>query len=137
MKKTSLKLASLALVILMVACLLATISSCSKSNPNAPFLGIYAGNTTFVSTGSYGPDTVTISAGGTSDAIVIVEKKYGASVTGTVAGTSLTIPTQTISISGGNYPVSGRGALSGNALTITFTETILGVNYNIVFSGSK
>jgi hypothetical protein len=135
MKNSFMKLSSLALVIMVVACSLAFISSCSKTDPNAAFLGTYAGN---LSGGSNGPDTVVVSSGSSTSAVTILERKNGATFTGTVSGNTLNIPTQPVNVALNSYSGSGTGALSGNTLTINYTLTITGLGpVNYVFVGSK
>ena len=135
MKKTFAKLTSLAIVVVIATGALSTISSCSKTNPNAAFIGTFAGNTT--SNNNSNPDTVVVSAGNSSTAVTLLERKSGVVLTGTVAGTTLTIPSQNVSIAGGTYPVSGSGGLSGNTLTVSSTATIVGVQATSVFTGTK
>jgi hypothetical protein len=137
MKNSFLKLSSLAFIIMVVAGSLTFISSCSKStpNPNAAFLGTYAGN---LSGGSNGPDTLVVSSGSSTSGVTILERKNGATFTGTVSGTTLNIPTQPVTVALNNYSGSGTGALSGNTLTINYTLTITGLGpVNYVFVGTK
>ena len=137
MKKTFSKFTPLAFGLLIVVGSLTTISSCSKTNANAAFIGTFAGTTVTAGTGTSSPDTIIVSAGSSSTAVTLLEKKNGTTLSGTVAGNTLTIPSQTIAIAGGNYPVNGSGALSGSTLVINLTTIISGVNVNNTFTGNK
>ena len=135
MKKTFAKLTSLAFGVIIVAGTLSTISSCSKTNPNAIFLGTYAGN--FTSGSNSSPDTITISAGSNSSAVVLIERKNALTLNGTVTANSITIPTQNVTILGGTYPTSGTGSLTSGTLALAFTTTINSVSVASGFSGTK
>jgi hypothetical protein len=132
MKKISLKLSLIAIV--TIAGLL-TFSSCSKTDANASFVGTYTGNT--VTGGISSPDTVVVTAGTAANAVILLERKNGVSLNGTVSGSTLTIPSQNATISGASLPFSGYGGLSGNTLTVNSTETYNGTPINSVFTGSK
>ena len=135
MKQTFAKLTSLAIVVIIAAGALSTISSCSKTNPNAAFLGIYTGNYT-TSVGS-SPDTVTISAGSTSSSIVIIERVNSITLNATVTANSITIPSQSITIAGGSHTTSGAGSLTNGTLTINLTTSLTSGSFNSGFTGTK
>jgi len=135
MKMTFLKLSSLAFIMMVVAGTLLTISSCSKTDANAAFVGTYTGNT--VTGGGSQADTVVITAGSAANAVILLERHNGVTLNGTVAGSTLTIPSQNATISGASVPFSGAGALSGNSLTVNLTETLAGTPVNSVFTGTK
>ena len=135
MKQTFAKLTSMAIVVIIAAGTLSTISSCSKTNPNAAFLGIYAGN--YSNSGGSSPDTITISAGSTSTAIVIIERKNSITLNGTINANTITIPSQNITIIGGNYPTSGTGSLTSGTLTIALSTALLNGVYTSGFTGTK
>jgi hypothetical protein len=137
MKKRLFKLYPLACAILLTGAMLGT-NSCKKTNPNAAFVGTYAGTTRNTSSGNTSADTLVITTGASSDAIVILEKASGAVGNATVSGGTITIPTQNVAVNGGTYPMSGSGALAGSTLTINWTETFVqGINTNFVFTGTK
>jgi hypothetical protein len=136
MKKPFFRLSPFVLGMLIAGTSLLGIMSCGKNNANAAFLGTYAGTTTDVSTGYFANDTAVVSARGSSG-VTILLKAGNATINGTVAGTTLTIPSQNGSFNGNSVPVSGTGQLSGKTLTVTLHETIGGTNINYVFSGSK
>ena len=121
---------------LLIATVVFAIAACKKTDANAAFVGTYNGTYTTVGGGT-GPDTITITTGSSSDAIILLEKKNGITFNGTVSSNTITIPSQTVSIAGGSYPLSGTGALSGNALTLNLTEVISGTSVNVSFTGSK
>ena len=132
MKKTFLNLSSLAFGIFLIA---GTISSCSKTNPNAQFLGTYTGN--YTTGAGTSPDTVVISAGSSSTAVVLLEKKNAITLNGTVSSNTITIPSQNITIAGGSYPTSGTGALSTNTLSVNLTTVVSGASLTSNFTGTK
>ena len=135
MKKTFAKLTSLAIVVIIAAGALSTISSCTKTNPNAAFLGIYAGN--YSTSAGSSPDTVTISAGSNSSAIVIIDRANSTTLNATVNANTITIPSQSITILGGSHTTSGSGALTSGTLTIALTTAITGGSFSSGFTGTK
>lgn len=54
----------------------------------------------------------------------------GTSVKATVSGNNLTVPNQTVNVSGTSVTLSGSGALSGSILNITYTVSALGGSAN-------
>jgi hypothetical protein len=115
-------------------------ASCSKTtNPNAAFIGIYFGNET-AGPNSYA-DTLTITAGSTSSAVILLAKtSLGSSYTinGTVSGTTLTLPYQTFNYySMVDTLTTGTGALTGSNLTINYTIKTPTNSINWNYTGIK
>jgi hypothetical protein len=109
------------------------ITSCKKDevDPREKFVGSYAVSETWtLDGGGSGTDNynLTISLSSVSSDQVIIENlgntitAYGAqlNVTGTVAGTALAIPTQSISVGDYSVTVSGTGSLNDKLLTINY-----------------
>jgi hypothetical protein len=140
MKKQNNKVFAVACSIIAVAVVLITFAgSCSKSNPNATFIGTYYGTQTISGLGT-SPDTLVMTAGSSSSAVIILSRGGtggSATINGTVAGTTLTVPTQTITVNGGSAVVSGTGALNGSAFTANWTEVQGGITLNVTYTGNK
>src|ERR1019366_2321158 len=129
MKKQNNKVFTAACGIILVAVVLITFAgSCSKSNPNAVFIGTYYGTQTITGL-SPSPDTMVMTAGSSSSAVIILSRGgAGGSVTinATAAGNTLTVPTQTITVTGGTSVISGTGALSGSTFVANWTSAYNG-----------
>ena len=140
MKKQNNKVFAAASGIIVVAVVLITFAgSCSKSNPNAVFLGTYYGTQT-ISGISPSADTLVMTAGSSSSAVIILSRGGTGgpmTVNGTVAGTTLTVPSQTIIVNGGNATVNGTGALTGSTLTANWTQVQGGLTFNVSYVGTK
>jgi hypothetical protein len=65
--------------------------------------------------------TITTSSAGVDRVIINNFGGYGVSVSGTVSGSSISIPTQQVDVQGTAGTFSGSGQLSGNIMTITYT----------------
>ncbi len=65
--------------------------------------------------------TITTSSSGVDRVIINNFGGYNVSVSGSVSGSSLTIPNQQINVQGTAATFSGSGQLSGNILTISYT----------------
>ena len=137
MRMPFLKLWTAFFTVVIITSGITTIYSCKKSNANAAFTGTYPGLLTLVAKGDTTADTVIISAGSSDNSIIIFEKVEGAVGNATVASNNITIPSQTVPVKGGIYPLNGSGALVGKTLTLTFSEEIRGVFVNSVFTGTK
>lgn len=107
------------IILLALSGLVLTASGCSKDKEDArdKFLGAY----TVVETCGSGNDSyeITIIASGSDGNAVNVFNLYdsGLSMSATVNGNNITIPSQVFS----GATVSGSGSLSGNIVTINFT----------------
>ncbi len=67
--------------------------------------------------------TMTISNSATGVSAVVINNFYGvgATVTGTVNGTSLTIASQLVNVGSQAFTFSGSGQVNGNILTLSYT----------------
>ncbi len=75
--------------------------------------------------GSQLADTHTISAGANNNEIIIdnIVTLAGGQVTGTLSGSTITIPQQDFSITVGTFTLSGSGVVNSNATEIVFDYT--------------
>lgn len=117
----------------MMALLVVTMTSCG--NDRDKFLGVFnvndacnSGNYTYqvtISESSSGGDAVLISNfGGYQPSIT---------VSATISGDNITIPTQTVA----GASISGSGSLSGNILTMVTSVSINGNTENCTATGTK
>lgn len=136
MKKKFFKLLFSPLGIILIVIALSFSSSCKK-NANNEFLGTYPGKLILVVKGDTTLDTLIITAGNSSNSLIVTEKAQGAIATATVNSNAITVPSQTVSVKGGVYPLSGSGSLNGKTITFTFSEEISGVFVNSIFTGTK
>ena len=126
MKKNMKKLSAATLSLILIAIALVTMtSSCSKSTTNANFAGRYSGTLAY---GSFTEgDTVTIVNGSGLNVTLTSKTNRGSTydINGTVNGSVLNIPTQSVYISSlsENVTVVGSGGLNGSALTLNYTFT--------------
>jgi hypothetical protein len=127
----------LSLMIIAVA-LVIYGSSCNKSssNNNADFTGTYIG--TLVTPLLTEGDTVIITAGSTSSAVVMYSKTARGStytINGTVSGTTLNIPSQLVYVASLNatYTTTGGGSLNGSTITINYSFS----GNSLTFTGTK
>lgn len=100
----------------------------------AKFYGTYTGNETCTTGSDNYQVTVTSNSAGITS--VSISNIYNQSfiVSGTVSGTSVSIPSQSV---GSSTTVSGNGSISGNQLTITYEiSSPLGTN-SCTYIGSK
>jgi hypothetical protein len=65
--------------------------------------------------------TITTSSAGVDRVIINNFGGYGVSVSGTISGSSINIPTQQVDVQGTAATFSGGGQLNGNIMTITYT----------------
>lgn len=70
--------------------------------------------------------TLTINTSATGITNVVVNNFYGvgATVTGTVSGSSITIPSQLVNVNSTGYTFSGSGQVTGNILTLSYTVVV-------------
>lgn len=105
-----------------------TYTSCTKSSTpaNQQFLGTYSATENCSPATSSGTWASVITASSTGDNGVVISNfdNSGASVSGTVSGNNLTIPSTPVNITGATGTVSGSGTISGNTLTINYVATI-------------
>src|ERR1019366_853160 len=125
MKKQNNKVFTAACGIILVAVVLITFAgSCSKSNPNAVFIGTYYGTQTITGL-SPSPDTMVMTAGSSSSAVIILSRGG--------AGGSVTI-----TVTGGTSVISGTGALSGSTFVANWTSAYNGAApFNVNYTGAK
>jgi|GEM_PF-6601107 len=120
------KILSSGLFAMLLLVLIASVSSCKKDEEvedRAAFIGSYACVEACATNGNFNYNfTITESSVTTTDIII---NNFGdfanAQVKGTVNGTGLTLPNQTININGIALTVSGSGSLNNNILSITYT----------------
>jgi len=113
-----------------------TYTSCSKSEAaNAKFVGTYSSTEVCSPPDNSGTWTSSISASSTGDNAIVIGNfgNSGSSVTASVSGSNITIPTTTI----GTAVTSGSGVLSGNSLTISYTLTNGVTNYTCTMTMVK
>ncbi|MCB0761988.1 MAG: hypothetical protein KDC12_10740 [Flavobacteriales bacterium] len=93
------------------------------------FLGTFTGTESCSVSGNF-PITWNINTSGTAVNKVIINNLYadGTAVSGTVSGTSITIPVQTATAQGFSFTVDGSGQISGNILTVTYTVSASGAS---------
>ena len=89
----------------------------------AKFIGTYSAAESCTPGGNFNY-TLTVTTSGTGVSNVILNNYYGVGViaTATISGSSITIPSQIITIAGiGAVTTSGSGQISGNIMTISYT----------------
>ncbi len=110
---------------LFIFCAVAMVAGCKKDDETPTrdnFIAVY--NVIESCTSGNYDYTITIQASSVNADEVILSNfgDFGSGlIKGTVNGTSLTIPNQTIDISGVALTVSGSGSLNNNILTVTYT----------------
>lgn len=128
-----------ALAVAILMALFAASCSSSTTNANAAFLGTYYGNNVAGVTNI--ADTIVITSGLTSSSVILLSRtSLGASFTinGTVNGSTMTIPTQAITLYSAVDTVSGTGSLNSNVLTINYTQKApAGGSVNWAYTGTK
>jgi hypothetical protein len=138
-KNSNSKLFSFPLAAIIIGVVLfSSVSSCSKTNANAEFLGTYTGTRTVSSIAT--ADTLIVTAGSNSTSIVITDKAANSTgVNATVNSNAITIPNQAININGAAGTISGTGGLGGSALSLNYTEivTATSTSYTGTFNGTK
>ena len=87
----------------------------------AKFLSVYNVTESCPSGNFSYQSTISTSSAGADRVIVSNFGGYGVSVSGTVSGSSLSIPNQQVDVQGTAATFSGSGQLSGNILTVTYT----------------
>ncbi len=125
-------------IVIICVMLVSAVSSCSKTNANAEFLGTYTGTRTVSSIAA--ADTLIVTAGSNSTSIVITDKAANSTgVNATVNSNTLTIPNQAININGAAGTISGSGGLGGSALSLNYTEiiTATSTSYTGTFNGTR
>jgi hypothetical protein len=136
MRKKCFKLVFSPLGIIALLIGISFTSSCKK-NANNQFLGTYPGKLVLVVKGDTTLDTLIITPGSSANSLIVNERAQGAIGMAIVNSNTITIPSQTVSVKGGVYPLSGSGSLNGKSLSLTFSEEISGVFVNSVFTGTK
>ena len=121
--------------------LIALATGCSKTGNNTSFTGTYIGT---LGMNLYTePDTIAITAGSTSTAIVMASKTGTGSnytINATTSGSTLNIPSQSVFVPSLNttYTVTGSGTLNGSTIKITYVfVSSSNTTYNWSFSGTK
>lgn len=97
-----------------------TGASCDTEE-RAALLGAYSVSESCTS-GNY-TYNITVVTSSTAVTTIIIQNfgDYGANVSATVSGSSITIANQTVTVGGFPLTFSGSGQMSGNILTITYT----------------
>lgn len=120
------KILSGGLFAMLLLVLIASVSSCKKDeevDDRLAFIGSYSCVEACATNGNFNYN-FTISESSVNDTDVIINN-FGdfanAQVKAAVNGNGLTIPNQTINISGIALTVSGSGSLNNNILSITYT----------------
>jgi hypothetical protein len=129
------------LVIILLG-LITAINACKKSSDDNGnnFAGTYPGT---ISSGIYSEaDTITIPSGSSSTITMNTRTGIGStySISGTTSGNTVTIPSQSVTISnlGATYTVTGTGTLSNSTLVIHYSfVSASSVTTNWTFNGSK
>lgn len=69
---------------------------------------------------------MTISTSATAVSNVVINNFYGvgATVSASIAGTTITIPNQTVTTQGVAFTFSGSGQINGNILTLSYTASV-------------
>lgn len=116
----------------------ATCDNGSCTYDREAFFGTYATNETCTS-GTYSY-SMTIAAGSQNTVTIILTNLGNFSnnvLNATVSGTTLTIPSQTLTIQGTAVAFVGQGTLNGNTLTINYSATYNGTTDTCTATGIK
>jgi len=140
MKKLS--AVKISLIITAIA-LIAFAASCSKSSSGiatVSFYGTYIGSLTYQTFTE--ADTISIPPNPGNPSIIVMNTKTGLgstyTINGNVSGSSVTIASQSIAISGTTYTVTGSGFLSGSNLVIDYVFVSANkTTYDWDFNGKK
>ncbi|MDX2283453.1 MAG: hypothetical protein NW241_04790 [Bacteroidia bacterium] len=81
--------------------------------------------------------TITASSTGTNGVIVSNFGNFGQPVNGTVNGSSISIPSQTVTASGVAVTVNGTGSINGTILTINYQYNFAGGGESCTMNCSK
>lgn len=96
-----------------------------QTETRAKFFGTYNAIESCSESGNF-TYQINITTSAANATTVLINNFYGvgATVNATVSGSALTIPNQTVSVSGESATFSGSGQLSGNILTLSYTVTV-------------
>jgi len=126
--------------LLLFAIAIMAFSACSKSGSGSSvsFTGTYAGSLKYLAYSE--TDTISIPASNSSAIVMNTKTGLGSSysINGTVSGSNVTITSQTISVLGTTYTVTGNGTLTGSTLVINYVYVNSAkVSYDWQFTGTK